>query len=369
MGKRAIKELMELTIASAYESVLHEETWAATLENLSKLTGADSSTFVVLEGTTPEIIQTHHLDPAVMQAYNTDFAMFDPFHGNIMRRPMNRVVHDRREVDQGFIRKSVWFQEFYRQFQIHTIMALPLFDDGCLVGSFNIQRLSGQGDFSVDEFNAMSEIAPHLVRAAKMNAKANALRRSAEFCNAALDKLSMPIMLIDENGKVVLTNCAAEILIQREESLHLSRDRFTVNNNGEISSPKVTRRITETLIRRGTNRKPLRMTTMPLAPRSELNSSWQKPLCMVTFDDPELIPVSLSDILQTLFTLTTSEARVCIAIGADGLTPQECSDQFNVTINTIRTQIRGIYLKTGVKRQAELVRMLTMLAMTRQDGN
>lgn len=88
---------------------------------------------------------------------------------------------------------------------------------------------------------------------------------------------------------------------------------------------------------------------------------------MVVFDDPEVIPVSLNELLLNLFCLTPSEVRVCIAVGCEGLSPQECAEIFGVSITTIRSQIRGVYGKMGIKRQAELVRMLTMLTMTRKD--
>ena len=367
MRERDIVELMELTIASAYEAVLHEESWGSALEHLTKLTGANSSTYVAIDNAAPEIIQTHALDPAIMQAYNSEFAEHDPFHGEIMRSANSRVVHDRREVDNDFIRGSVWFQEFYRQHRIHSIMALPLFESGNLAGSFNIQRSVGQGDFTNQEFAAMAKIAPHLVRAAQISAKITALRRSVIYGNAVLDKLSLPILLLEQCGKVVLVNLAAEELIRHEPSFRLSQDRFTVTVNGIETSSCATSKMTETVIQRGKTRKPLRMTTLPLAPHSALNTSWQRPLCMVVFDDPEVIPVSLNELLLNLFCLTPSEVRVCIAVGCEGLSPQECAEIFGVSITTIRSQIRGVYGKMGIKRQAELVRMLTMLNMTRKD--
>ena len=367
MSKRDLTKLMELTINSAYEAVLHEQSWESALTHLTSLTGANSSTYVVINEATPEIIQTHALDPAIMQSYNNDFALHDPFHGQIMHTGGSRVVLDKREVDQSFIRRSVWFQEFYRQHKIQSMMALPLFDAGNLAGSFNIQRSTEQGEFSQQEFEAMSKVAPHLVRAAQISAKMNSLRRSAQLGNSVLDKLSVPILLLEENGKVVLTNRAAEQLIQQEPALKLTKDRFTISINGVTISPCTPQKITETLIRRSNNRKPLRMTSMPLAANSALNTTWQRPLCLLMFNDPELLPVSLSELLQTLFHLTLSEVRVCIAIGVDGLSPQECSEQSGVSITTTRTQIRGIYLKMGVKRQVELVKVLTMLSLTRSD--
>jgi len=363
MSKRDIAKLMELTVSSAYESVLHEESWGVALEHLTTLTGANSSTYVMINNSVPEIVEAHDLDPVIMQSYNSEFASFDPFHGDIMHSAISRVVHDKREVDQAFIAQSIWFQEFYRRHQIQSMIALPLFENGNLAGSFNIQRSVGQGDFSDQEVLVLNQIMPHLVRASQISTKMNALRRSAEYSNTVLNTLTLPVLLLEEDGRVVLVNQAAEKLIQRESSLGLRQNRFSVINNGTLVNLKLSSRITNIIIQRGDGRKPLRMTTLPLAPRSILNASWQRPMYLIIFDDSELIPVSLNQLLPTLFNMTSSEVRVCIAIGCEGFSPQECSDLFGVTINTIRTQIRGVYTKMGVKRQAELVRMLTMLNM------
>jgi len=248
------------------------------------------------------------------------------------------------------------------------MMALPLFDAGELAGSFNIQRATSQGDFSQDEFDAMRAVAPHLARAAQISSKMESLRRCARHSNEVLDTLSIPLLLLEQNGLVLLANRAAEELIRREPALRLTQKQLTICESGGVVSVQFSGQTSTKVIRRERGRKPLRLTMLPLAPRSTLNASWQRPLCMVVFDDPEKIPVSLGDLLTKLFALTLSEVRICIGIGCEGLSPQECSDLFGVSINTVRTQIRSIYAKIGVKRQAELVRTLTMLNVTRGDA-
>jgi DNA-binding CsgD family transcriptional regulator len=67
------------------------------------------------------------------------------------------------------------------------------------------------------------------------------------------------------------------------------------------------------------------------------------------------------DLLQALFDLTPAEARVARAL-ADGLSPGEIATRLNLSILTIRTHIRAIMAKSGHRRAAELVRVLSSLA-------
>ncbi|WP_159730665.1 helix-turn-helix transcriptional regulator [Methylosinus sp. Ce-a6] len=63
-------------------------------------------------------------------------------------------------------------------------------------------------------------------------------------------------------------------------------------------------------------------------------------------------------LLQGLFDLTPAEARVARAIVA-GRTTLEIATDHGVSPETVRTQIRAVYAKTGASRQVELVRLLS----------
>jgi len=55
-----------------------------------------------------------------------------------------------------------------------------------------------------------------------------------------------------------------------------------------------------------------------------------------------------------LFRLTAAEARVAMAL-LDGSNAEEIADNLRVGRETVRTQIKAIYSKTGVRRQAEFI--------------
>lgn len=61
--------------------------------------------------------------------------------------------------------------------------------------------------------------------------------------------------------------------------------------------------------------------------------------------------------LQRVLGLTPAEARCAIAL-AEGLAPKEIAEGLGVSYETVRSQLRSIYDKTGVRRQAALVRLI-----------
>jgi DNA-binding CsgD family transcriptional regulator len=63
------------------------------------------------------------------------------------------------------------------------------------------------------------------------------------------------------------------------------------------------------------------------------------------------------ELLQALFDLTPAEARITSLL-IDGNSVTAISKMQSVSLNTVRTQLKSVFLKTGVERQVDLVRLL-----------
>jgi DNA-binding CsgD family transcriptional regulator len=75
-----------------------------------------------------------------------------------------------------------------------------------------------------------------------------------------------------------------------------------------------------------------------------------------------LTPVTLAEappveLVQSLFDLTPAEARVARSL-TSGHSAEQIAADSGVSINTVRTQLRGVLEKTGCTRQAEVVSLL-----------
>ena len=70
------------------------------------------------------------------------------------------------------------------------------------------------------------------------------------------------------------------------------------------------------------------------------------------------------DLLAALFRLSRAEARLAIGL-LKGLSAAECAAQSGVGVATIRSQLHSIFSKTGVRRQAQLVALLSRVPVLR----
>lgn len=69
-----------------------------------------------------------------------------------------------------------------------------------------------------------------------------------------------------------------------------------------------------------------------------------------------------AEVLQALFDLTPAEARLARAL-ANGASLDETAARLEVRVSTVRSQLKSLFAKLGVHRQAELVAMLATLTL------
>ena len=96
---------------------------------------------------------------------------------------------------------------------------------------------------------------------------------------------------------------------------------------------------------------------IPPVPVSEWSEGQGGPSAAVFISDPDQRESASQQTLEELFALTPAEARVAILL-ARGLSLAQVASTQAISPHTARAQLKSIFAKTGVSRQAELVRMI-----------
>jgi DNA-binding CsgD family transcriptional regulator len=85
--------------------------------------------------------------------------------------------------------------------------------------------------------------------------------------------------------------------------------------------------------------------------------------CMLTITSVSRPEIASAQIIQDLFNLTPAEARVARGIAA-GKTVHDLADEAGLASGTVRQQLKSVFSKTGVSRQADLVGLLMGSALS-----
>jgi DNA-binding CsgD family transcriptional regulator len=85
------------------------------------------------------------------------------------------------------------------------------------------------------------------------------------------------------------------------------------------------------------------------------------PAVLVTIADNRADEAVVRRNLEDVFGLTAAETRVALALLA-GASPRSVAQRFDVSVNTIRSQMAAIFAKTETANQAALARLMVRLA-------
>jgi DNA-binding CsgD family transcriptional regulator len=265
------------------------------------------------------------------------------------------VGHEDLEPVAPGIAKTAFVNELCRPFGYNDVMgAVLLRDSETLVtlgmmcadpGAAVIRRAKWIAD----------KLIPHLQRAMRIEVeRARRDARSQELSRSA----TTPAFWLAPDSTVLFCNHPGEQLLRRGDGLQRVNGRLTTRQ------PQEARLLARALqardgaaVRVGTGSGTALAVTVSPAPRE---SGAAMRVFAVPLDSG-LTSEQPQRGLERAFGLSSSEARVAVCI-AMGMTPKEAAEHLGIAVSTARTHLLRAFEKTGVRRQADLVGLITRMA-------
>lgn len=360
-------------VSGAFESAAEADAagWQQLYENLSHLISAGPGTIHFRRKAADRfepVADTN--EPGFIDQFNSVYWDLVPYKQAFVNLRTGQDFLRTRDVSESDFVPSELYQDHFEKLGIYEILHHCLFDDDRFAAGITFTRSKSEGPFSSQEQKFISDLAPHLSRAARLHMRVSDSRISDRIMIEGWHLLKDGIFLIAENGGVVFANAAAEEHLKNSSALKIDR-------KGRLSahSPAQNRRLIALidsvftnaadnsllhggeLRLRGTNdRDLLCLSVTPF--RESGKYAVGSPKYALVHLDLTSQPASLkeSDLLDT-YGLTRAEARLATLL-ADGRDLNEIGDVLQVTQNTVRTHLKRIFSKTGTNRQSSLVRLI-----------
>lgn len=247
-----------------------------------------------------------------------------------------------------------------------TFVGMPM-GDAAIV---SIERRLDRGPFTSEDIVRLEALRPHIARSVLMAARLGLERAHAAV--AALDAVGLPAALVRGNGGLVAANpllesLDGEVIAIRYGKVHLS----SATADGIFG--QAIRQIA--LGRPGACSVPVRPLgngaahiahVIPVRKAArDIFTGTAAMIVMTPVTAPSAPHVGL---LEGLFDLTPAEARVASGL-AGGETIAELSRRLGTSEDTARTHLKSVFAKTGTRRQADLVALLSGLAPRTSQGS
>jgi len=265
------------------------------------------------------------------------------------------VAMDAGEVmsDREFFRSRI-YGTLVRPMGGHYGMTASPFTGGLLA----VCRPPTARRFAGSEIRRLQTILPHLQAALRIKRHLVGRELRAAALEAALDELSVGVVIATRSGRVSYANRSAEATM-----------RMMSEGNGAAAPGRRMREVIERpdgrrhALSRGPSQRPVIVRAVPVSGRAAEqllpNSECQ---VAVFLRDPDRNEATRRPELMTSLALTPREASLAELL-AQGMTLTEAANALGITRESARTHLKHIFSKAGVRRQAELVSLIQRLSV------
>jgi DNA-binding CsgD family transcriptional regulator/PAS domain-containing protein len=361
----------ERAIELCYDSIAAPQLWTGALDNLAHSLGAAACQILpheLSQRPLGQVRSSHAWRIHERWQKNLDWVtpVYEPRGDPLVRQGYRAVLQSQLFTDEE-IRHSRFHQEITRPvgclhwacgiFQVEDrIWCLPFF--------------RGSEPFDRDILEPIAEIAGRMARVISIAEKV--ARAGAENEVITLESAGCAALLIDKHGRATRANRRAEELFCNEFGIRNGRLWIAANASlarldlfmaeiehakstlGPLPAPVI-------IARRGTPW--LLIEAMPVTSASNDIFEGSRAILLVS----DLTRPSVTDAarLSLVFGLTGAEARLAAAI-CEGNDLNAAAATFGVSRQTVRSQLKTIFAKTGSRRQAELVARAAQIRNTTQ---
>lgn len=364
-------------IALIYDAALAPEKWQDVMVRLTQVVGTNTALLREVNYTKGKVglYKTVGFDPAFTKAYREHFVHLDFFAPAIMREPIGRFTRGDHVLPWEQQRGTEFCNDYLLAQNNRYCLGISLASENDHRLLFALQRSKQQGDFTENDLHLLNTLAPHMTRAINIHRQMLTVTAQQQWALSALDKLKIGVILLDDLGRPGFINQKAENLMSSGCGLSIRKENLILTN--PLDSARLQCLITNStsaatghlcngggsLRTMNHSNQNLHIQVVPLM-RDLSDRPWGLALsnCCVA------VLVSVSDSinlavehLSARYGLTAAEAKLASLL-ADGLTLETAATTLGRTIQTARSQLKAIFAKTQVNRQAELVaRLLTDL--------
>ena len=313
--------------------------------------------------------------------YIQKYSAIDPRMPFMLAAPLLGWMHDHLLLDDDFVAKDLFYQDFLIPLGMRYVSGIKLIDDDEVTLIFSYLSRPDQGPLPAEALAFTDRLVPHLHRAARLLVKNFTYSTQALVGHALVDKLNQPVILTTTDGRIIHTNEAANRLLASTSLLSVNNNlltmppaaqtRFladceTIERNIKANDP-VAKEATEvftSLQLHGLEAPPeaekLYAFYTSLIPQYVMGSFGLRPLMLLLFYHPHSAPSIDATLLMAAFDLTPAECRIASLL-ADGKSIEDIALMLDKKQDTVRKQLQSIYQKTSTSRQPELIRLLLQI--------
>lgn len=349
----------ETLVDQIYEAGVIPDQWPHVFDRLAEMADAEGAMLFAVAPGAPRFISSAKIHDRIDRWTRSPFAQRNPRSDRLIPPDETRFLTDLDKFTLEELENESFYTDILRPSGLGwcagTSVRAPSGDTLVL----SIEKAWANGPVPRAVADQLDTLRPHLARAAVLAGRLGF--EQARTAVSTLDMIGLPAVAVTQAGRVVAANAGfltsapavgigahnqvqfASAAVQQMflealgRPISLAQTGRSIPVAGTAASPPMIAHVL-----------PLRLAGLDVF-AGAVSILFLTPLTPQHSPAPEM--------LQALFDLTPAEARIASLL-IDGKSINAISETNAVSLNTVRTQLKSVFHKTGVDRQVDLVSLL-----------
>jgi len=355
-----------------YRVVFDDTALPELMTRMGQALGAEWSVILAhpVAGGAPYFAAATGIPPQAQRDYDARFHALEPWPDWSIRAgvPFGTPGLSHEMASAKELRQLEYYHDFWRPHSdlLHTAGSLFTIDSERF-GHIAFPRARRFGEYGETTKALIAALTPHLGAAlnARFILEQAGLRQS--IIASAFDTLEDPVLLCDKRGRIEFANQAADSWLLQSNDAKVAAGRLTLRSQHlQDIADGFFRTLASGAVNGVANRSLtcvldaeeaiMQMTALVSAPSNTrgTDSAWGG---MIRISFPNRALQLKVEQIADRHALTVAERCVC-GLLLKGLSPKAISEARGISLETVRSQVKSLYFKTGCRNHAELLAML-----------
>ena len=357
-------------IGDIYDAVIDPAQRNNVLDKIASFTGGHSGGLLSKHSLSKSEVLYCYVgaDPNSLQVYSESYPKLDPT-ADSPCFGVEQVVSATDLVPYEEFRRGRFYREWARPHGWVDVASAVIEKSATSCTFLSVVRHEANGLVDDEMRRRMALLIPHVRRALLIGKTIHRKQTEAVCFSDVLDGLSAGMILVDANGRIVHTNNAGNAILDAGDFLRSVCGRLVASDlaiNAALREILVAANAGDAAL--GVKGIALPLTAhdgeryvahvLPLTSgaRREAGLAYNA-VAALFIRKASLEPFSPPEVIGEMYKLTPSELRVLLAIVDIGGVP-EVAAALGVAVTTVKTHLSRLFEKTGVARQADLVKLV-----------
>jgi DNA-binding CsgD family transcriptional regulator len=363
-------ELLSQLVGDIYDAALDSSLWVGVLEQATQFIGGTAAGIywkdITVQG---ELHYVYNVEPSSVDAYFNKYIRFDPSLTAQFFFKVEEIYNTTNVLPYSEFVETTFYKEWVKPNGWADHLAATLDKSATSFAQFGVFRNERQGLADDNMRQRMGLLVPHVRRAVLIGNVIDLQKEKAGSLSDAFNGLDASVFLLDDHCHIAFANIAAQALLDDATILR------SVNNNLIAVDPHAAQLLRHVIAAASGGDGAVGANGVAIPLSSQPGQNWVADILPLTSGARQqaggrhsavaavfVRKVSMAapyptEVAARQFRLTPSEARVLDAVLKVSGVPK-IAEALGVSEATVKTHLQNIFAKTGVRRQADLIKLV-----------